>query len=289
MSGADLGLARTFLWLHGRLVDRRLFECAFEGASPRAVADAVRAYANPDGGLGHALEADLRAPSSQPIFVDAGLTILHEGGAKDDALVRGTCDFLARVAREDGAIPYALPDALRHPRADHWNGDYALTPSLLATSGVCARLHAVGAPRHAWLDRATEWCFVQLAGHPEYSPHRLLNALEFLVHAPDRDRAERTWPHVTSRAFEADYVAMETPHTGYGLSPLRFAYGPGHRSRSLFPDDVIDRHLDYLESQQQEDGGWPISRSPPGASAAWEWRARWTLDALRVLRAYARL
>jgi hypothetical protein len=286
--GGVLDRAREFLWAHARLLERRLYERAFEDGSADAVVAAVRAYRNPDGGLGHALEPDLRAPTSQPIHVDAGLSALEEAGARDPDLVAGVCDFLARVAPSSGAIPYALPDAMEHARADHWNGGYALAPSLHATAGVLARLHAHGA-RHEWLDRATEWCFLEVSGRPPYTGHRLLNVLEFLRRAPDRARADRLWPHVTARLFEADHVMLETPVTSYGLVPLRFAPTPDHPARPLFADDVIERHLEHLLDQQRSDGGWPLFWEPPGPAAVAEWRGRWTLDALRVLRAYGRI
>ena len=78
MQRASLDRAAGFLWSRARLVERRAFERAFMGGTADAVVQAVRAYRNLDGGLGHALEADLRTPTSQPIFVDAGLSIFWE-------------------------------------------------------------------------------------------------------------------------------------------------------------------------------------------------------------------
>lgn len=287
---ADAVLARAteFLSTNARLVERRVFERTFGDGPADAVALAVRAYRNADGGLGHALEPDLRTPASQPIFVHAGMTILREASANDASLVADACVYLAGIARADGAIPYALPDAAAHPRASHWNGDFAFAPSLLATAGVAGSLHALGA-RHEWLDRATSWCFAEIAGHPVYSGHRMLNVMELLRHAPDRDRAAPLWKHATSRLFESDHVVMKTPITSYGLSPLRFAPSPDAPARALFADSVIEEHLDHLMAQQEADGGWPIFWEPPGPAAVCEWRGRWTLDALLVLRAYGRV
>ncbi len=277
-----------FLWTHARLIERRLFERTFHGGSAAAVVAALRAYRNADGGYGHALEADLRAPTSQPIFTDTALRFLLEADAQDPESVRGACDYLAAHADAHGAVPNALPDAADYPHAGHWQGDFALAPSLHATSGLAARLHALGA-QHGWLDRATSWCFDEIAGHPQYSGHKILNAMAFLEAAPDRERAHSLWPHVTSRLFEADYVVLETPTSGYGLTPLWFAPQPNSRARALFADDVIEAHLDHVTSQQQDDGGWGITWTPPGPASVLEWRGRWTLMALRVLRAYGRI
>jgi hypothetical protein len=44
------------------------------------VLNAVRAYCNPDGGFGHALEPDVRAPQSEPTATLRALDTLIELG-----------------------------------------------------------------------------------------------------------------------------------------------------------------------------------------------------------------
>ena len=58
--------ARTFIYASARLLERQLFAVLFEDDDPRSVISALRAYQNPDGGFGNALESDLRTPVSQP-------------------------------------------------------------------------------------------------------------------------------------------------------------------------------------------------------------------------------
>ena len=58
--------ARNFILIHARLLERRLFQVHFEGESSDCIGQIVRAYQNSDGGLGHALEPDIRCPESQP-------------------------------------------------------------------------------------------------------------------------------------------------------------------------------------------------------------------------------
>lgn len=52
---------------------------------------------------------------------------------------------------------------------------------------------------------------------------------------------------------------------------------------------MIDAHLDRLGRDQQPDGGWPITWTPPGRTSELAWRASETIKALHVLIAYGRL
>src|SRR5213082_1441798 len=89
MPTPDLDAAERFLAAHGRVLDRRRFERAFRASHAGPVVSAVAAYRNADGGFGHALEPDCRAPGSQPAAVAMALSIMDETGAWDEDLVRG--------------------------------------------------------------------------------------------------------------------------------------------------------------------------------------------------------
>ena len=60
--------AREFLKTQARPLDRALFEVRFEGASVEHVVDELAAFQNKDGGFGHALEPDLRTPTSSALI-----------------------------------------------------------------------------------------------------------------------------------------------------------------------------------------------------------------------------
>jgi hypothetical protein len=115
----------------------------------------ISAYQNPDGGLGHALEPDLRFPESQPLFVEVGLSALHEAGWRDEQLSLSICAFLESVSGSDGLVPFILPNALSSPHASHMIS--AGGPDLNPTAGICGLLHFQGI-RHPWLERATQRC-----------------------------------------------------------------------------------------------------------------------------------
>jgi hypothetical protein len=78
---ASLEAARTFVNLQGRVLEQRLFACLVDDAPAEGVLRAVGAYRNDDGGLGHGLEPDKRAPSSQPLDVSFALETLETAGA----------------------------------------------------------------------------------------------------------------------------------------------------------------------------------------------------------------
>ena len=94
-----LSKAHRFILENARLLERRLYEVHFENVSPVYVGRVVRAYQNPDGGLGHALESDVRCSESQSLFVSQGLAALEEVGYRDIEFATTLCDYLESISR----------------------------------------------------------------------------------------------------------------------------------------------------------------------------------------------
>jgi hypothetical protein len=276
--------ARQFILTHARLLERMLFQVHFAHASPASVAQAVRAYRNPDGGLGHALEPDLRCPESQPLFVEVGLAALQEAGCRDQELALSVCSFLKSVSNESGLVSPFLETARRSPHAAHMIHS-AVAPDLNPTIGLCGLLHYQGV-QHPWLSRATETCCDMLIRDPPLEAHTLLGATRLADHLPDRTLARCLVDTIASVLPQARFYIAEAPVQGYGLTPLHFAPDPTSNWRALFLDDQIAGHLQDLKDRQQPDGGWPIDWDAPGPAAVLEWRGRGTLDAIRRLVAY---
>jgi hypothetical protein len=258
---------RRFIETQARLLERRIFETVFDHGDPAAVVAALRAYKNPDGGFGHALEPDLRASASQPLFAEVALTSLREANAEPGDLLDGLPEFLESVSTPDGAVSPAL--AGDYPCADHFKLEWATTPQLNPTAGIAGRLHACGV-------RRTE---VITSAHTMNSAFALLEAM------PDAALFDR----LANQLPDCEWYQPEVPVEGYGVTPLKIAPTPEHPTRALIADEVIEAHLDDLLGRQQPDGGWPIHWKAPGPAAVAEWRGRWTLEALLTLRAYGRL
>jgi hypothetical protein len=100
VNAPDFNAAATFVAANARVLDRRRFDRMFGGGAAAPVRDALAAYRNDDGGFGHGLEPDGRAPGSQPAAVEMALRVMDQADAWDDALVLGACDWLAATAPE---------------------------------------------------------------------------------------------------------------------------------------------------------------------------------------------
>jgi hypothetical protein len=276
--------AGGFVWCNARLLERALFAYIFVGGPAECVRRIVGAYQNPDGGFGHALEPDIRGPTSQPLHVEQALRALQAADIRDSDLAAGACDFLASVAADEGQVPIALPTMLDYPRAAHWAELDPPDDSPNPTAALVGLLLRQGA-EHPWLERATAWCWRRLEA-PITEAHAIRAALTFLQYAPERERAERLAVHIARQAIDARYFLAEPDAPGYGLTPLHLVPSPDAVGRAAFSDSLIAAHLDRLLTSQQEDGGWPITWTPPSPAAEMEWRGIWTVEALTMLRSY---
>jgi hypothetical protein len=277
---------RDFIYRDGRLLERRLFARLFEGGPASAVVDCLRSYRNTDGGLGHALEPDKRAPESQPLDVQIALDTLDAAGTFDAGLVGSACDFLESVADERGAVPVVLPSIADYPRAHHWrDGNFPPGPS--PAVGIAALLYKHGF-EHAWRERASDYCWSVIENEPPDDAHALRECMAFVEHAPDRTRAEAAANGLAEALGKARWFNADADYDGYGLTPLHFATTPHSRWRALFADEQIEAHLKRLADDQEDDGGWPLSWQPPSEAARIEWRGIETLRALRILAAYGK-
>ena len=89
-------LARSFIYRCARPLDFARWQYHFENGSRDAVLAALSAFQNPDGGFGHALEADSFNPNSCPIQTLTAATILREIGLTDPThpIIQGMLRYL---------------------------------------------------------------------------------------------------------------------------------------------------------------------------------------------------
>jgi hypothetical protein len=286
-----LTAARGFMAGHGRLLDRRRFDLFFEGGDAEPVLAALRAYRNADGGYGHGLEPDLRAPESQPaaawhafeVFADVAPVVAPEAAE--------LCDWLETVSLPDGGLPFALPIEDPTGSAPFWASADPHAFSLQITTIVTAHANRVAAhdpavAGHPWLARATSCCLAAIDGldaAPE--AYVLAFALQLLDAVHDRHDAA---PALLARMGE--FVPSDGRLRVVGglaeeaLRPLDLAPEPGRPARTVLDEAAVAADLERLASEQGEDGGWSVDFRSYSPAAALEWRGYATVRALAVLR-----
>ncbi len=285
----DIEAARQFVHANGRVIERHRLATLIDGAPNEPLLAALRAYRNPDGGFGHALEPDVRCPGSQPAATLQALEVLVEAGATDDPMLADAAEWVAAISQSDGGVPTVLPSAAGYPRAPWMEPSEG---SGFLTYALAGKLWQAGAGK-GWLDAATEWCWSQLEGQQEsdgpVGGYNVKFAIDFLDAVPDPPRAAAALERMRP-AFDADgCLAVAGGTENEKLTPLDCSPRPGLPSRALFTDDQIAADLDRLEAGQREDGGWTVEILQWSPAQAVEWRGIATVLALGILRANGRV
>jgi hypothetical protein len=289
----DVEGARTFVATHGRMLERRRLQFLLDGGEPSGVLAALDGYRNEDGGYGWGLEPDLRSPESQPAAAMHALEVLAEAAPTSPRAVE-TLDWLAAHSRPDGGLPFALPSSDTAGTAPWWLASDAVTSSLQMTAQVAANAHLVArrspaVRSHPWLARATDWCLSTI-GALEQAPtaYELLFSVHFLDAAAEvAPRATEVLDHLARFIPEDGIVPVQGGAEGEAVRALQLAPLPGGPARRLFSDEVIERELRRLTSEQRPDGGWTVDFVSASPAASLEWRGYATVEALITLRSNA--
>ncbi len=280
----DIRAAERFILANGRLLDRHRLAVLLHNAPTAPVLDALRAYRNRDGGFGHALEPDVRAPESEPASTLHALEVLAEVDALADPMVADGAAWIAGIADADAGVPFVLPSAADYPHAP-WmvasNGGSFLTLAITALLWETSW-------REPWLARATDWCWAKLAEEEELGAYGVKFALEFLDRVPEGPGATAVIERLRAKIDGDGSIPVPGGTAGERLTPLTLSGRPGTRSRALFTDAQIEAELDALQDGQQDDGGWMFDWLAWSPGQAVEWRGIVTLRALATLRAHGR-
>ncbi|MYS39040.1 hypothetical protein K388_06593 [Streptomyces sp. KhCrAH-43] len=295
---SPLDRAEQFIWLTARVLEQRRFAHQFLAAGADPVETALTAYANEDGGYGHALEPDLRGPVSQPLHTAHALSVLDSIGRCGGLRVERICRYLTAVSTREGALPALLPTQRGYPAAPFIPVVDDPPAELLATGPVVGLLHR-NAVWHAWLFRATDFCWSAVDALDVSHPYEIEAAVAFLDGVPDRPRAEEAAERL-GRLVREQRLAVLDPErraeypvaAGYAPGEQHFPYDyartPESLARRWFTDAEMERALDHLAAAQEEDGGWPVTWRQWAPGTALEGRPLVTLRALETLRAHGR-
>lgn len=303
MSKADFERAEMFICEHGRELDQAVFQHHFRAGSSTDVLECLEAFQNPDGGFGHGLEPDLRAPASSAIATTHGFEILRDVSAPtDEPMVRRAIDYLLNEYDEErGVWPIIPAQAEAAAHAPWWTyaesdknfGGFTLNPRAAIAGYLWDYAELVP---NTMLEQVTQAVLSTAASIPgEIGMHDLLCVITLAEskNLPDQyggklmARLEKSIPDVV----EDDPARW----TGYCLRPLDVARAPGALLATVVGRKPIDAHLDYLLETQLDDGSWPLAWSWEEIDAeAWrqaeqDWKGYHAVHNLRTLCAYGRI
>ncbi|HEX2057737.1 MAG TPA: hypothetical protein VHI71_05135 [Actinomycetota bacterium] len=287
----DLDEARDFVSTHARLLDRRRFDVVTGGSDRDGILAALEAYRNDDGGYGWGLESDLRSPESQPAAALHAFEAMADAAPATSPRADELCDWLVKVTRPDGGVPFSLPVRYRAGCAPWWLDSDPGESALQITSVVAAYAHDVArhdraVAEHEWLRRATSYC-LQAIRELDAEPHayvvlfsiRLLDRL-----AASDDAAVRLLEGLRAHIPRDGILPVQGGTENEVMRPLDFAPDPGTAARGLFEPGVVEQDLARLAGEQQPDGGWPYEAATFSPASALEWRGYVTVRAVSVLQ-----
>jgi hypothetical protein len=281
----DVLSAERFILANARLLERQRAASLLHGATAAPALAALRAYRNTDGGFGHALEPDVRGPESEPAATLHALEVLAELGELDDPMVADAAAWIGTIVGPDGGVPFVMPEAVSYPHA----------PWMVPTVGgsqltfVLTALLLRAGSNEPWLERATEWCWAQLARPDELHGYLVKFGLVFLDEVDDEPRARAAIETLRPQLRADGTLPVPGGTEGEHLTPLALSPRRALRSRELFTSAQIDANLDLLARGQQADGGWTFDFLAWSAGQSVEWRGVVTLQALASLADHGRI
>ncbi|MEM1445645.1 MAG: hypothetical protein AAGF84_06285 [Planctomycetota bacterium] len=292
--------AVLFIQEHGRSIDRAAFAVRFDDGDPAAVAEALKAYQNGDGGFGHAIEPDFRLPDSTATATTVAFQFLIAAGVDPthEVVRSGVRYLLDTYSEPTRSWRPVVPAITEHPRAQWWEDYPPITYRPDASSWGNPNIEAIGALcvyetlvdeafLNARIDDAVRW----IEAVETMEAHELLCAIRF-ANWFRGDLPEAVEPKLVALASKT--AEVDAAHwRQYGAQPVWFARRPETPMADVFRD-VLPANLDFVVEQQQDDGSWRPTWEWGRYENDWpkaerEWAGHLTLQNLKLLSAFGRI
>jgi len=299
--------AREFLTTQARPLDRALFEVRFEGVSAERLVNELAAFRNKDGGFGHALEPDLRTPTSSALATGMGLRLLREVNCPEShPLVRSAVQFLLLTVDQQSRVWRVAPqDANAYPHAPWWHDEYGSLADTFDDFQIIPRAEIVGLLHEYanlvpgdWLREITEHTVSAIETLDTSAFGGGGDSLAYALHLaqteslPQRFKA-RLLPRLRS---VTDAIVSRDPQEwgNYCVTPLKIAPSPNSPVADLI-GDAVQAHLDYQIAHQTPEGTWEPTWTwgdfypEVWPQAKLEWRGHLTVETLTTLQRFGRI
>lgn len=295
--------AAAYLRTRARPLEQALFAHSFERGGRTPILAALVPYQNDDGGFGHALEPDMRAPASTVLATTIALAILRRIGATEETsgLPAALVYLIDQYDAESDRWPIISSGVAGAPHAPWWDYEESETnfrgfwanPRASVVGYLWQYRKLVPSPFVEGALRAAAADLLTYAQHMEM--HDLMCYLDLLethdLPGEMRQNMIDKLRRVVARSVVLDPAAWDD----YNLKPLTAIRSPESELATAIDPALIDANLDYLIDTQEADGtwgpawSWDFVDAGAWAAAAAEWRGVLTLRNLETLRAFGRL
>ena len=294
--------AVDFLRAQARPLEVARFENIFSGSRVEDVLNELRKFQNSDGGFGHALEADLRAPESSALCTSVAFQIIrdHKISRGHEIVQRGIHYLTETVDRSEAHWRIIPESAGSSPHAPWWKQEgreeeykgFSLNPTAEILGYLLDYGEAVRGERI--ISEMTDRVVDSLRSLESVEMHDLLCCLRLLdtEHLPSTVR--ECLQSELSRLIPDAVATTPEQWREYGLRPLlviRFPDSPFIGGL----EEAISLNLDFELEEQNSNGSWSPTWSWGGnypeswECAKREWSGVLTLDKLIFLARFDRI
>jgi hypothetical protein len=274
--------ARAYMEQHGRPLEQSLFRWVFDSGSTAAVYDELAKHQASNGGFFGMGEGPNDAPS--PMGSTVAFQYLTDIRAPASYVIvqRGIQYFIDTYDHEYEGWPQTIPDDGYLEKDLHWcwgnpGGEILgylwcyreLVPREFLTHVTdVAMTHFRGITSH--VSTFCDICFLRCARSidPQYKDEIIQKLIETVSH----------------HNLERDHAKWET---GYFVKPYWYAMTPASPLHPVLKDE-IEYCLDFDIRTQAADGSAYLTFNVTGQDQV-IWKSVWTLESLRVLKAYGRI
>jgi hypothetical protein len=263
LSEYQLEKVGTFIFQHGRLLERQLFAYFFLDGTKEACIKALLAYQNTDGGFGNGIEPDLLCPDSSGIGAETAMAVLDLLGWHDGEIVARLVDWIAANQDDRGVIPHPQGRMLDYPHQPWWEN--ADDSRVLTLAGLLAKRNVSAPTLFAKVQSYFLMCDI-----PDKWDVFNYPIFVYLKYCGEGREDEKRM----SIAIAKLPALLEGYADHY---PLFSRYW--YHAASLLEQDVLRREAQRFVDALQEDGA--VATAYP--DLPW-WRPIFTLDALMVMK-----
>ncbi len=139
-----LSAAKTFIFKHGRLLERQMFEYFFGKGTQLSCVNAMLAYQNPGGGFGNGIEPDLLCPESSAIGAETAFFLMDLLNFRDPSVLQMLYRWIVINQTDEGVIPHPTSTMMSYPHQPWWENSDDLR--VLSLAGYLCKMGVPHAP-----------------------------------------------------------------------------------------------------------------------------------------------